>query len=147
MKKNAIVTIDDTTAQVTKAFEKQARIFGTDEYKLWKAYRADFPGAKMVTKTIKKNANKRTYKNLTYGNMERFFQSQKDGDQLLKEFKQKKAEAAIQSSPYRAVLAWFLEKNPNYDDYKKFFEHQDKNGDKELTGCKSGADISNTPAA
>lgn len=28
MKKNAIIYIDDTHAQVTKAFEKQARIFG-----------------------------------------------------------------------------------------------------------------------
>ena len=63
MKKNAIIYIDDTTAQVTKAFEKQARIFGTEEYKVWKAYREDFPAAKMVTKTIKKNPNKKSYKN------------------------------------------------------------------------------------
>ena len=48
MKRNAIITIDETTAQVTKAFQRQARIFGTDEYKMWKAYREDFPGAKMV---------------------------------------------------------------------------------------------------
>ena len=32
MKKNAIITIDETTARVTKAFQKQARIFGTPEY-------------------------------------------------------------------------------------------------------------------
>lgn len=52
MKKNAIIYINDTQAQVTKAFEKQARIFGTEQYNLWKAYRQDFPDAKMVTKTI-----------------------------------------------------------------------------------------------
>ena len=34
MKKNAIIYIDDTHAQVTKAFEKQARIFGTPEYRV-----------------------------------------------------------------------------------------------------------------
>ena len=39
MKKNAIIYIDDTHAQVTKAFEKQARIFGTPEYREWRAYR------------------------------------------------------------------------------------------------------------
>ncbi len=49
MKKNAIIYINDTQAQVTKAFEKQARIFGTEQYNLWKAYRQDFPDAKMVT--------------------------------------------------------------------------------------------------
>ena len=51
MKKNAIIYIDDTHAQVTKAFEKQARIFGTPEYREWRAYRQDFPSAQMVTKT------------------------------------------------------------------------------------------------
>lgn len=51
MKKNAIIYIDDTHAQVTKAFEKQARIFGTPEYREWRAYRQDFPTAQMVTKT------------------------------------------------------------------------------------------------
>ena len=49
MKKNAIIYIDDTHAQVTKAFEKQARIFGTPEYREWRAYRQDFPNAQMVT--------------------------------------------------------------------------------------------------
>ena len=72
MKKNTIIILDATHAQVTKAFEKQARIFGTPEYREWRAYRQDFPSAQMVTKTIKKNASKRTYKNLTYANMERF---------------------------------------------------------------------------
>lgn len=120
MKKNAIVTIDETTARVTKAFQRQARIFGTDEYKMWKAYRKDFPGAKMETKTIKRNANKRTYRNLTYVNMGRYISV--NAPQLLEEFEREKDSAKAQENPYRAVLAWFLEKFPNYDDYKKFFE-------------------------
>ena len=128
--KNAIIYINDTEAQVTKAFAKQARIFGTPEYKLWKEYRKDFPEAQMVTKTIKKNASKRTYKNLTYANMERFLKSQDNADQLLKEFKVKKEAAAIQQNPYRAVLAWFLAKFPKYDEYKEFFTEQDTDGEK-----------------
>ncbi len=120
MKKNAIITIDETTARVTKAFQRQARIFGTDEYKMWKAYREDFPGAKMETKTIKRNANKRTYRNLTYVNMGRYISV--NNSQLLKEFEMQKDSAKAQENPYRAVLAWFLEQFPNYDDYKKFFE-------------------------
>lgn len=128
--KNAIIYINDTEAQVTKAFAKQARIFGTPEYKLWKEYRKDFPEAQMVTKTIKKNASKRTYKNLTYVNMERFLKSQDNADQLLKEFKVKKEAAAIQQNPYRAVLAWFLAKFPKYDEYKEFFTEQDTEDEK-----------------
>ena len=143
--KNAIIYINDTEAQVTKAFAKQARIFGTHEYKLWKEYRKDFPEAQMVTKTIKKNASKRTYKNLTYANMERFLKSQDNADQLLKEFKVKKEAAAIQQNPYRAVLAWFLAKFPKYDEYKEFFTEQDTDGEKasaNVTLMKSA-----TPAA
>lgn len=124
MKKNAIITIDDTTAQVTKAFQRQARIFGTDEYKMWKAYREDFPQAKMVTKTIKRNANKRTYRNLTYINMGRFITV--NNPKLLKDFEVVKTSAKAQENPYRAVLAWFLTQFPKYDEYKKFFEDADK---------------------
>ena len=41
--------INDATAQVTKAFEKKACIFGTEEFKLWREYKKEFPKAKMVT--------------------------------------------------------------------------------------------------
>lgn len=119
MKKNAIIYIDDTTAQVTKAFEKQARIFGTKEYKLWKAYREDFPAAKMVTKTIKKNPNKKSYKNLTYANMELFITEQ--NSELLVELRKQIKLSKVQSNPYRAVLAWFLSEFPKYDEYKEFW--------------------------
>lgn len=123
--KNTIIYINDKEAQVTKAFEKQARIFGTPEYELWKSYRKDFPDAKMVTKTIKKNSSKRTYKNLTYANMERFLMQQSESAGLLKEFTVQKEIASIQQNPYRAVLAWFLKTFPDYDDYKTFFAGQD----------------------
>ena len=148
--KNAIIYINDTEAQVTKAFAKQARIFGTPEYKLWKEYRKDFPEAQMVTKTIKKNATKRTYKNLTYVNMERFLKSQDNADQLLKEFKVKKEAAAIQQNPYRAVLAWFLQTFPDYDNYKAFFTGEDMESEETSTE-KASANVtimkSETPAA
>ena len=51
MAKMVIKMISETEAQVTKAFAKNAVIFGTEEYKLWREYRKDFPNAKMVTKT------------------------------------------------------------------------------------------------
>lgn len=41
--KKAIRYIDDTHAQVTKAFEKKSCIFGTDEFQEWRAYKAMFP--------------------------------------------------------------------------------------------------------
>ena len=121
MKRNAIITIDDTHAQVTRSFAKQARIFGTPEYKEWRAYCQDFPNAEMVIKTIRRNTGKRCYKNLTYANMERFLKVQPNSKALIEEFNKQKAASSIQQNRYRAVLAWFLSKFPRYDEYKEFF--------------------------
>lgn len=72
MAKMVIKMVSETEAQVTKAFAKNAVIFGTEEYKLWREYRKDFPNAKMVTKTIKKNPEKKTYRRfLIMTNVER----------------------------------------------------------------------------
>lgn len=109
MKKNAIIYIDDTHAQVTKAFEKQARIFGTPEYREWRAYRQDFPNAQMVPKTIKKAKNKKNdAKNRTYEKMAEYISLQENAVELMKEFEKQKNLAVVQKSRYRAVLNWFL---------------------------------------
>ena len=92
MKKNEIIYVNDTTAMVTKAFEKKACIFGTEEFKLWREYKKEFPKAKMTTKTIKKNPNKRTStKNMTYDNMEIFISQQDNAEELMAAFKKQKA--------------------------------------------------------
>ena len=87
MKKSAaIVYVNDTTAQVTKAFQKNAVIFGTDEFKLWREYLTYFPNAKMTTKSIKKNTNKKTRRNLTFANMVEYMKTQENSEDLLAEF-------------------------------------------------------------
>ena len=120
MKKNAIIYIDDTHAQVTKAFEKQARIFGTPEYREWRAYRQDFPSTQMVTKTIKKNTSKRPTKNLTYKHMEQYMSVFKNADELLAQFKVVKECSQQQPSPYKFVLDWFKAQFPKYKELPDF---------------------------
>ena len=117
---NTIRYINDNQALVTKAFEKQARVFNSPEFKLWREYKAMFPEAEMVTKNIKRNTTKRTYKNLTYANMERFLKVQPNGEKL----DEKKEAASIEANPYRVVLAWFLKKY-DYDKYMMFFENEE----------------------
>lgn len=141
MKKNSILYIDDTTAQVTKAFEKQARIFGTDEFKLWREYKKEFPNATMTTKTIKKNPDKKSYKNLTYANMELFIEAY--DAKLVVELKKQIKLSKVQSNPYRAVLAWFLKEFPKYDEYKEFFADKDKAESAET--AETEADEDSTP--
>ena len=123
MKKNAPKFVDDTHVLVTKEFAKNARIFGTPEYKMWKEIKEDCKDAEMVTKKIKKNPNKRTAtKNMTYEHMAIYIRQQKEAETLMAEFKKQIALSKIQTNPYRCVLAWFIQKFENYDSYKAFFE-------------------------
>ena len=125
MQKNAPRFVSENEVLVTKAFAKNAYVFGTPEYKLWKEIKADCKDAKMVTKNIKKNPNKKTStKNMTYERMAIYIRQQDDAKVLMLEFKKQIALAQVQTNPYRCVLAWFMQTFSNYDDYKKFFEEE-----------------------
>ena len=120
--KNAPRFITDNQVQVTKEFSKNARIFGTAEYKLWKEIRMDCPNAEMVTKTIKRNPSKKVdTRNMTYANMEAFITAQDNANELLAEMKKQIAMSKVQTNPYRSVLAWFMQRFKDYDTYKDFF--------------------------
>ena len=121
-KKSAPKFINDTDVQVTREFAKNAMIFGTTEYKLWREIKQDCPDAVMVLKTIKKNPGKRTStKNMTYEHMAIYIRQQEDAENLMTEFKKQIAISKVQTNPYRCVLAWFIQKFEGYDDYKSFF--------------------------
>ena len=122
---SAIRYIDDNTAQVTKAFMKQASIFGTDEFKLWREYKKEFPNATMVTKSIKKNPNQKTRRNMTFANMETFIKTQDNSKELEEEFKTIKQRSKIQKSPYQYVLEWFEARFAGYDDLETFMKEKD----------------------
>ena len=112
--------IDETTAQVTKAFEKKACIFGTEEFKLWREYKKEFPNAKMVTKSINKNPNQKNRRNMTFENMEAYIATQPDAKALKKEFETIKQRSQIQKSPYQYVLSWFEAKFEGFNDLDQF---------------------------
>ena len=127
MKKNAPKFVDDTHVQVTKEFAKNARIFGTPEYKLWREIRKDCPEAEMVLKSIKKNPDKKNdTKNMTYERMAIYIREQENAVVLMAEFKKQISLSKVQNNPYRSVLAWFIQKFENYDSYKSFFAEEAK---------------------
>lgn len=131
MKKNVIKMMDDNQAQVSKTFAKNAKIYGTEEYRMWREFKAENPEYVMVVKTIKKNPDKETNKNLTYENMKLYISVQDNAKELLVEFERELTLSKIQSNPYRAVLAWFLQKFKDYDSYKKFFKDLEKQKESE----------------
>ena len=117
--------INDTTAQVTKAFEKKACIFGTEEFNLWREYKKEFPKAKMVTKSIKKSEKQKKRRNMTFENMEAYIATQPDAKALKKEFETIKQRSQIQKSPYQYVLSWFEAKFEGYNDLKQFMAEKE----------------------
>lgn len=127
MMKNAPKMVAKDCFQVTKAFSKNAMIFGTPEYKVWREILHDYPEAKMVCKKIKRNTNKRTAtKNKTYERMAIYIRQQDNAETLMAEFKKQVALSKVQTNPYRCVLAWFITTFEDYDDYKTFFEEEAK---------------------
>lgn len=121
---SSIIRIDENgNGIVTKAFQKKASIYGTEEFKLWREFKAEFPNATMVTKDIKKNPNKKTStKNMTYENMALYIKEQADAEALLKEFKSIYNKSKVQANPYRYVLAWFKQKFEDHNSYMEYFE-------------------------
>ena len=138
--------INDTTAQVTKAFEKKACIFGTEEFKLWRDYKAIYPEAKMVTKSIKKNPDQKNRRNMTFENMEAYIATQPDAKALKKEFETIKQRSQIQKSPYQYVLSWFEAKFDGYNDLDQFMaekEAERKAKEAEKAAEKAAAEAAN----
>ena len=123
--KKSIVYMSDDQAMVTKAFMKQAAIFGTEEFKLWREYKKEFPKAQMVTKSIKKNPNQKNRRNKSFENMKLFINTQPDATNLLKELEAVKQRSKIQTSPYQYVLDWFEAKFEGYDDLDAFMKEME----------------------
>ena len=81
----------------------------------------------MVTKTIKKNPNKKNdTKNMTYERMAIYIREQDEAATLMVEFKKQIALSKVQTNPYRCVLAWFKQTFEEYDNYKAFFAAEAK---------------------
>lgn len=111
--------------QVTKAFMKNANIFGSTEYELWEQFIAKYPTAEMRTKSIKKNPDKKTTKNRTYDNMEKYIKTFYGNEsKYLAQFEKVKAASAIQKNPYKYVLDWFNKTFEGYETHDIFKEEK-----------------------
>ena len=127
MKKNNIVVLENRNGLVTKAFAKQARIFGTPEYKLWREFLKDNEDAEMEIRTVKKNTQSEKYcKNLTYKNMEEHIETFND-ENLMDEFKKELVRSKVQVNPYKYMVNWFKATFPNYKEIQKSFDKEIEN--------------------
>lgn len=116
--KNQITIINNETVQVTKAFERKARIFGTTEFYKWQEVLKVLPKAKMETKTINRKPNKN--KNRSYENIKSYIMTQKNSEALLIELEKVRTQSKVQTNPYEYILSWFDKNFPNYKESSVF---------------------------
>ena len=114
MKKINHCSIDPINSIIvmTSKFYKAACRLNTPEYKELMAARRDNPTFKMEVREITKATNKKTYRNLTYENMELFIKKSMESIRPLKErweeYETVRGLSKSQSAPYAYVKAWFL---------------------------------------
>ena len=110
------------TIEVTKAFANKASKFGSDEYKMLKEARNDFPTFKVVTKSAGKR--KGTFKGLTITYMKEYIE--KHDSENMKDFcilcgRNENWEIVdlARMVTYGEIKSWFLKKYPEFNEYTK----------------------------
>ena len=126
MKKAYVIDYTNSTITVNSSFYEKMQDPTSEEYKLIKAIRADYPEMRIVNRTHKtptKYVSKSTgekfncnqFKNLTYKNMEAFIDSLPDNKELMSAFKFLKYCGSLpQTSRYTAVRKWFVAQFPEF---------------------------------
>lgn len=109
--KNVKINFETNEAIVTKAFQKQATIYGTPEFRQWREIRNEFPGISMV---VAKSNRKSDLYNTTYAKMEKYIKTFDNAADVLAEMAKVKERSKIQRNPHRYVLAWFESVYPDY---------------------------------
>ena len=96
---------------LTKKFYKAATTLNTPEYNTLLQLRTQNPGYEIVLKEIKKKEGKKSYRNLTYKNMEEYIITlEGEESENLKEFNNVLKLSKVQAGPYAYVKTWFLKK-------------------------------------
>lgn len=126
MKKAYSVNYMDGTITVNSSFYEKLQDPTSEEYKLIKAIRADYPEMRIVNRTHKtpsKYTSKSTgetfncnqFKNLTYDNMEGFINGLPNSQDYLKAYNFIKNCGSLPlTSRYTAVRKWFVAQFPEF---------------------------------
>lgn len=126
-----VVNHDDKVITVTKAFDGQASIPGTKEFRHLTQLHKNFPDYDIVRRTATVKESKEKHNGLTIAMMEKIITCQPNGEALMKEYHEfvefygkestdKKTGEKTIRAPYGKVKGWFLKKVPNYKDIDIF---------------------------
>ena len=103
---------------INSSFARKADLFNTQEYAMLQECKRDYPDFKVMTRRIKTNPEKESYKGLTYSFMEAYIMSHDRNPQVaLYEFAEMKLQAQCHSRRYPIVKKWFLNKYPEIAEF------------------------------
>lgn len=115
---NNTITINSkkNTIEITKAFEKAASHFGSDEYNMLRQAHNDNPRFRVVV--IRRKTSSVSFKGLTYEYMEKYIKTHDAEGTIMAEYKDLRAtsdaaiEACAEALSYGEIRAWFLSTYP-----------------------------------
>ena len=109
--KNYEVDFIESKIIVSKKFYQAAKTINTNEYKTLVQLRTENPGFAIELRTIQKKEGKKSYRNLTYGNMREYIITREgEKSESLKEFEKVLNLSKVQAGQYAYVKTWFLKK-------------------------------------
>lgn len=117
MKSPITIDFENSTITVNAAYAKEASNPFSAEYAQIQRVRADYPTFSVITRSIKKNSAKESYKGLTYDYMRAYIMSHEEGEnrtEAVMEFDELLLISQCHSKGrrYPAIKNWFLEKYP-----------------------------------
>ena len=128
MKKHTyVISHDNKTITLTKAYAKKANTPGTKEFKELAQLHKNYPDYDIVMRTATVSDTKEVHGGLTIEVMEKIIDRQPNAEELKKEYKEfvsfwgkevldKKTGKKVMRAPYGKTKSWFLKKLPNYQD-------------------------------
>ena len=125
MKNPIIISTRNNAIIISKAFEKAASVFGSEEYKMLQAAKNDNPGYRVVAKSKKASDKKSDHnKGLSYKYMEKYILTHDDESKsVMKEYMSLRSltpeaqELGLDSADYSDIKNWFLDKFPEIREF------------------------------
>ncbi len=115
MRNSLSIDLEKNIIVMDRTFSKRVKNTSSDEYARLQVVRRDYPNYTVITRQIKRNPNKETYKGLTYDYMRyyiRTHESEENWKSIFLEFEELILISNCHSKRYPVIKKWFLNKYP-----------------------------------
>jgi hypothetical protein len=109
---NITINYQKSTIEITKSFEKQASVYGSQAYNELREARAEFPTYRLAIKTRKSSSG---FKGMDYDFMVAYIEKHDNAEERKADFDKLRAN----NLPYGEIKDWFVTTYPIFKDFKK----------------------------